>query len=207
MLFAYCPSAKLEEINSTSLLTASSWSGPSAVMVIFVPRVIPSDNTPRRLLALTLRSSFYTQTVDLNSFAFCMKKVAGRACSPTWFCTTTSLLNIFTFAPFKLTHAFIIRFHEFKYYKHTKKTRQSQLLFKKIFIISYGNSHFCHKSRLFFVEFVISIILQKNLNFNPIFQIIFRPIRLNKRCNRDIMINYIQKQRGSRQCGKANGSF
>ena len=43
----------------------------------------PKESTPRRLLALTLRSSFSTQMEDLYSLAFWMKKVAGRACKPT----------------------------------------------------------------------------------------------------------------------------
>lgn len=38
---------------------------------------------------------FSTQMEDLNSFAFWMKKVAGRACNPTWFSTVTSFTNIF----------------------------------------------------------------------------------------------------------------
>ena len=41
------------------------------------------DSTPRRLLAFTLLSSFSTHTEDLNSFAFWIKNVAGRACRPT----------------------------------------------------------------------------------------------------------------------------
>ena len=39
--------------------------------------------TPSRLFAFTRRSSFSTQMEDLNSLAFWMKKVAGRACRPT----------------------------------------------------------------------------------------------------------------------------
>ena len=46
-------------------------------------RVIPMDRTPSKLLALTRRSSFSTQIELLNSLAFWIKNVAGRACSPT----------------------------------------------------------------------------------------------------------------------------
>jgi len=52
---------------------------PSAIIRMVVPPTIPKDKTPRRLFALTLLSSFSTQIEDLNSLAFWIKKVAGRA--------------------------------------------------------------------------------------------------------------------------------
>ena len=48
-------------------------------LLVFVPFTMPSDKTPSKLFALTFLSSFSTQMLDLNSFAFCMKNVAGRA--------------------------------------------------------------------------------------------------------------------------------
>ena len=45
--------------------------------------VIPSESTPSKLFALTRLSSFSTQMLDVNSLAFCIKNVAGRACNPT----------------------------------------------------------------------------------------------------------------------------
>ena len=62
--------------------TAVCSSTPSAITRIEVPPTIPSERTPRRLLAFTRRSSFSTQIEALNSLAFWMKKVAGRACRP-----------------------------------------------------------------------------------------------------------------------------
>ena len=50
-----------------------------AMRLMVVPLTTPRDRTPRRLLAFTLRSSFSTQMELLNSLAFWMKKVAGRA--------------------------------------------------------------------------------------------------------------------------------
>ena len=72
--------------DSTSLIrpsTAACSSAPSAMMRMVVPPTIPRDRTPSRLFAFTRRSSFSTQMEDLNSFAFWIKKVAGRACRPT----------------------------------------------------------------------------------------------------------------------------
>ena len=71
---------------------------PSPLNPPLVPPMIPKDNTPKRLLALTRRSSFSIQIADLNSLAFCIKKVAGRACNPTWFCTITSFTYIVVFS-------------------------------------------------------------------------------------------------------------
>ena len=72
--------------DSTELIrpsTAACSSAPSAMMRMVVPPTIPRDRTPSRLFAFTRRSSFSTQMEDLNSFAFWIKKVAGRACRPT----------------------------------------------------------------------------------------------------------------------------
>ena len=63
--------------------TAACSSAPSAMMRMVVPPTMPRDRTPSRLFAFTRRSSFSTQMEDLNSLAFWMKKVAGRACRPT----------------------------------------------------------------------------------------------------------------------------
>jgi len=49
---------------------ASSSSEPSAIIRIVVPPKIPNERTPKRLLALTLLSSFSTQIDDLYSLAF-----------------------------------------------------------------------------------------------------------------------------------------
>ena len=55
------------------------YDGSSAINFTVVPPVMPSDKTPSKLFALTLRSSFSIHIDDLYSFAFCIKKVAGRA--------------------------------------------------------------------------------------------------------------------------------
>ena len=62
-------SVKLEAIKLTNVTAASSSSTPSATILIVVPFVIPKDKTPKRLFAFTLRSSFSTHILDLNSFA------------------------------------------------------------------------------------------------------------------------------------------
>ena len=81
--------------NSTRLSTAACSSAPSAMMRMVVPPTMPKDKTPSKLFAFTLRSSFSTQMDYLDSFAFWIINVAGRACKPTWFCTTTSLTYMF----------------------------------------------------------------------------------------------------------------
>ena len=63
-------SAKPDSTSLTSSSTACSSSGPPAMILIFVPPIMPSERTPRRLFALTLLSSFSTQIEDLNSLAF-----------------------------------------------------------------------------------------------------------------------------------------
>ena len=71
-------------------LIALASSAPSATKVTVIPLAIPKDRTPNRLFALTLRSSFSTQMELLKLFAFWMKKVAGRACSPMVLVMVTS---------------------------------------------------------------------------------------------------------------------
>ena len=63
-------SAKFEATRFASPSIAASSSAPSAISVTAVPLVIPSDKTPNKLLAFTLRSSFEIHTDDVNSFAF-----------------------------------------------------------------------------------------------------------------------------------------
>src|SRR5699024_406101 len=79
-----CKNTNYLSVNSlstkaTRLYTAVSSSGPSAIILIEVPPIMPRERTPKRLLSFTLLSSFSTQMEDLNSFAFWIKKVAGRA--------------------------------------------------------------------------------------------------------------------------------
>lgn len=63
-------SPKLLSIRLVRASTASFSSTPSAISDVVVPFTMPSDSTPRRLLALTRRSSFSTQMPLLNSLAF-----------------------------------------------------------------------------------------------------------------------------------------
>ena len=72
-------SAKPELTSLTRPSTAACSSAPSAMMRMVVPPTMPRLRTPSRDFALTRRSSFSTQMEDLYSFAFWMKKVAGRA--------------------------------------------------------------------------------------------------------------------------------
>lgn len=72
-------SEKSESMSSDSVAIASFSSTPSATMFTAVPFTIPSESTPSRLFALTRRSSLSIQMLLLNSLAFWMKKVAGRA--------------------------------------------------------------------------------------------------------------------------------
>jgi hypothetical protein len=69
-IFDFNYSAKPDSTSLTSSVTACSSSGPPAMIRISVPPMMPSERTPRRLFAFTLRSSFSTQIDDLNSFAF-----------------------------------------------------------------------------------------------------------------------------------------
>ena len=78
-LFIYTASAVLDIPILESGVNVRFFAISSAIILICVPPTIPRERIPRRDFAFTRRSSFSIQMEDLNSFAFWMKNVAGRA--------------------------------------------------------------------------------------------------------------------------------
>src|SRR5215469_12903884 len=100
-------SPKLLWIRSASAAIAASSSAPSAVMRIWSFILTPAESTLKMLLALTgfmPRVRFSTVMREENPPAALMNSAAGRACSPTLLCTTTSLDLAITLSLRKTSH-------------------------------------------------------------------------------------------------------
>ena len=104
-----------------------------------VPFTMPRDSTPNRLLALTRRSSFSTQMPLLNSLAFWIKNVAGRACKPTSLLTVISCVYMLQLSFFISNQMELVAHKSFLYHHNRfSASRQWRIAqtFQKIFLVS-----------------------------------------------------------------------
>lgn len=82
-----------ESINFTISSTAKLSSSPDAITLTVEFFVTPNDKTPIRLFTLAFLPLNSILTSDLKEDAFFTNKVAGLACRPVAFLTTTSLVT------------------------------------------------------------------------------------------------------------------